>query len=85
MSEEPKFGYGFILNVSRGEGKPSIFIHRFFPNQILALKPSASGGANVRVQCADGGELTVPVTQSVVEIEELIARCRELDKTLEQG
>ncbi len=32
MSEQPKFSYGFTLNVRRGNGEPSIFIHRFFEN-----------------------------------------------------
>ncbi len=84
MSEDTKFGYGFVLNVSRSGGEPSIFGHRFFPDQILALDPSPSGGANVTVECADGAKLTVPVTQSIANIEHLIARCRELDKALAQ-
>lgn len=83
MSENPKLAYGFILNVDRGNGDPSIFIHRFFPDQVVALEPSPSTGANVTVQCADRSELTVSVTQSVTEIEKLIARCRELENTLE--
>jgi len=80
MSEEFTLIYGFRLNVSGVDGKPTVFIVSVFPEQVLGMEATKPSGAKITLKLADGRTTTLQVTQSIQEIKTMMEQCKELDK-----
>lgn len=80
MQEDP-IRHGFRVNVIGGDGKPSIFIYSFFPDQIVKIEPVPPSGAAITVRYNEGEEpVALNVVPGVDAIKSLIERCRMLDE-----
>ena len=84
MADE-QIGHCFKANLITGDGKPSIFLHNFHPDDIVDVQALLPTGATITTKARDGGEPTTwRVPLSVQDIQSLIERCRKLDEQLHE-
>lgn len=80
MADEFKPVHGCYLNVAGDDGKATIFIWPVFPENVVEVKPNASGGCSVTVSIAEKEPFTVDVVQNAAFVADAMRRCRELDE-----
>jgi hypothetical protein len=88
MSNERKISHGINLNVAIGS-KPTIFIWKTFPENIVKIEALESGSAKLTTKSLNtDGKLEVhehDVMESKEEIERRITICKELDEKCKNG
>lgn len=80
MANDFKPVHGFRLNAADGAGAPSIFLLSVFPESIIDVQPSASGGSSITIRMASGDSGTFEFTQSAELVQQMIQQCKELDR-----
>ncbi len=79
--QQDQIRHGFRVNGMGSDGKPSIFIHSFFPDQVVKIEPLTPSGATITVRYNEGEEpVAWNVVPSVDAIKNVIKRCRMLDE-----
>ncbi len=73
--------HGFQVGGMGGDGKPPIFVHSFFPDQIVNIEPLSPSGSTITVKYDERDDpVARDVVPSVDVIKNLIERCRLLDE-----
>ena len=78
--------HGFKVVARGDDGKPLIFVHSFFPDQIVEMKPLSPSGTRLTVKYnQDAAPMTWNVMPNVETIENMMSQCRVLDDERKHG
>ena len=79
--QQDQIQHGFKVGGMGSDGKPSIFVHSFFPDQIVKVEPLPPTGSTITVKYNEDDEpVEWNVVPSVQAIKNLINQCRMLDE-----
>lgn len=76
-----QFRHGFQAVAGGDDGKPLIFVHSFFPDQIVEMDPLSPSGTRLTVKYnQDAASMTWNVMPTVEAIQNMMSQCRVLDE-----
>ena len=79
--QQDQFKHGFTVAGMGGDGKPSIFLHSFFPTQIVKVEPLSRNGSTITVKYNEVADpVKWNVMPSVKEVEAYVKECERLDR-----